>query len=98
MNIVTVTVGLNKTKKGIIGKIRLHGRITQLNLFEVYIKSSEKLHCVWGLTCLTGGRAGGTFGERQYAPLGQTGTSRPGWDAPPPEEDQQQEDSGIDFL
>jgi hypothetical protein len=72
--------------------------ISALRLFGRSLKSGNKLHCVWSLTCLTAGRAGGTFGERQYAPPGQTGTSRPGWVAPPPEEEQQQEDSGIDFL
>jgi hypothetical protein len=69
-----------------------------LRLFGGSLKSGNKLHCVWSLTCLTAGQAGGIFGERQYAPLGQTGTSQPGWVAPPPEQEQQQEDSGIDSL
>jgi hypothetical protein len=72
--------------------------ISTLRLFGGSLKSVNKLHCVWSLTCLTAGRAGGIFEERQYAPLGHTGTSPPGWVAPPPEQEQQQEDSGIDFL
>ncbi len=72
--------------------------ISTLKIFGRSSKSGNKRHWAWGLTCLTAGRAEGTFGERQYAPLGQTRTSRPGWVAPPPEQEQQQEDTGIDFL